>query len=51
MRTYLEILRDISRSCNNVFLEGNAGIHADIVKAATEIYIVELQTEQLNKPF
>ena len=51
MRTYQEILRDIANACNNVFTTGYKDIRPDVVKAATEIYIAELQTESLDKSF
>ena len=43
MRTYQEILKEVARACNNVFTTGYRDIMADVVKAATEIYIAELK--------
>ena len=45
MRTYTEILRDVVNACNNVFYAGYKNIFAEVVEAATKIYIAELQKE------
>ena len=51
MRTYAEILRDVARACDNVFTVGCRDIRAEVVRAATEIYIAELQKESLKDSF
>ena len=45
MRTYKEILSDVSNSCNKVFYTGDKDIKSEIVEAATKIYIAELQLD------
>lgn len=45
MRTYTEILRDVANACNNVFYTGYKDICAEVVEAATKIYIAEMQKE------
>lgn len=49
MRTYKEILAEIANACNNVFYYGHRDIRADVVEAATKIYIAELQVDYYNK--
>ena len=49
MRTYKEILAEIANACNNVFYNGHKDIRADVVEAATKIYIAELQVDYCNK--
>ena len=51
MRTYQEILKDVARACDNVFAAGYRDIRAEVVKAATDIYITELHTESLKNSF
>jgi hypothetical protein len=45
MRTYKEILSDVSNSCDKVFYTGYKGVESNVVEAAAKIYIAELQLE------
>lgn len=45
MRTYKEILNDVSSSCNSAFYTGYKNIESSIVEAAAKIYIAELQLD------
>ena len=45
MRSFEEILRDIAKSCNHVLYNGYTNNYADVIEAATKIYIVELESE------
>ena len=49
MRTYKEILNDVANACGNVFYNGYKDIHAELVEAATKIYIAELQIDYCKK--
>ena len=46
MRTYEEILRDVASSCNKVFYNGYSKNYAEVIEAATKIYIAELQNSK-----
>lgn len=46
MRTFEEILRDVARACNNVLSNGYKNNYADVIEAATKIYIAELQKDK-----
>lgn len=48
MRTFEEILRDVTRSCNSVLYNGYKNNYADVIEAATKIYIAELQKDNLK---
>jgi hypothetical protein len=45
MRNFEDILRDVARSCNNVLFNGYKNNYADVIEAATKIYIAELKSE------
>lgn len=45
MRTFEEILRDITKACNHVFYSGYKNVCPEILEAATKIYIAEMQKE------
>ena len=42
MRTFKEILRDITNACDDV-LYGCKGNHKEVIECATRIYIAEMQ--------
>lgn len=44
MRTYKEILADVASACNSVFYNGYSKNYAEVIEAATKIYIAELQS-------
>lgn len=46
MRTFEEILRDVARACNVVLYNGYKNNYADVIEAATNIYIAELQKDK-----
>jgi hypothetical protein len=43
MRTFKEILRDITSACDNVLYAGYKGNYKEVIECATRIYIAELQ--------
>lgn len=49
MRTFEEILKDIKNSCSRVLYGSLNDVMPDIIKAATKIYIVELENELYQK--
>lgn len=46
MRTFEEILRDITRSCEHVLYAGYKDNYKEVIEAATKIYIAELQNNK-----
>lgn len=48
MRTYKEILLDVARSCKEVMYHGYSDNYSDVIKAATDIYIAELESSILK---
>lgn len=46
MRTFKEILRDVASSCNEILCSGCKNNYADVIEAATKIYIAELQNNK-----
>lgn len=44
MRTFEEILKDVANSCNRVFYCGYKDNYAEVIEAATKIYIAEMQS-------
>lgn len=49
MRTFEAYLRDVANSCNTVLYSGYRNNYSDVIKAATEMYVAELQTESLKE--
>lgn len=49
MRTYEEILADITSSCVRVFINGTRDIRANVIEAETKIYITELQLDYCER--
>lgn len=41
MRTFEQILRDVANSCNMVLYAGYKNNYAEVIEAATKIYIAE----------
>ena len=46
MRTYKEILSDVVDSCYDVLFSGCKNNYAEVIEAATKIYIAELQMDR-----
>lgn len=49
MRTFKEILRDITSACDNVLYTGYKGNYKEVIECATRIYIAELQNSKEEK--
>ena len=50
MRTFEEILSDVATSCNMVFFKAGYSDHrAEVIEAATKIYIAELEADAYQK--
>ena len=49
MRTFEEILRDITSSCNAVLYAGYKNNYKEVIECATKIYIAELQNNKQEK--
>ena len=49
MRTFKEILEDVTMACTYNFNTGYKDIRPDVVNAATKIYVVELYWDNINK--
>lgn len=49
MRTFKEILRDITSACDNVLYAGYKGNYKEVIECATRIYIAELQNSKEEK--
>lgn len=43
MRTFKEILRDITSACASVLYAGHKDNHKEVIECATRIYIAEMQ--------
>lgn len=43
MRTFEEILKDITNACNRVLYAGYKNNYAEIIEAATKIYIAQMK--------
>ena len=43
MRTFKEILRDITSACDNVLYAGYKNNYKEVIECATRIYIAEMQ--------
>ena len=50
MRTYKEILSDVVDSCYDVLFSGCKNNYAEVIEAATKIYIAELQMDKSSSP-
>ena len=46
MRTFKEILRDITSACDNVLYGGYKNNYKEVIECATRIYIAELQNSK-----
>ena len=51
MRTFEAILSDIANSCNRVLYSGYRNNYAEVIEAATKIYIAELQKDKQTVEF
>lgn len=49
MRTFKEILRDITNACDNVLYAGYKNNYKEVIECATRIYIAELQNSKEEK--
>lgn len=49
MRTFKEILTDITRSCNSVLYAGCKNNYKEVIECATRIYIAELQSQSIKE--
>lgn len=49
MRTFKEILRDITSACDNVLYAGYKNNYKEVIECATRIYIAELQNSKEEK--
>lgn len=46
MRTFKEILRDVTNACDNVLYAGYKNNYKEVIECATRIYIAELQKSE-----
>ena len=49
MRTFKEILRDITSACDNVLYAGYKNNYKEVIECATRIYIAEMQKGEEEK--
>ena len=45
MRTFEEILRDVANSCVRVLYSGYKNNYAEVIEAATKIYIAQMKND------
>lgn len=43
MRTFKEILQDVANACNSVLYAGYKNNYAEVIEAATKIYIAQMK--------